>query len=264
MSPFSSFTPPGLSGPVFAIASSFLLSLKPHPVSLSPCYLKHCWDSAPSLGAVKSVQTSLPWLPFPLACGLSCLLPGQPLSPLHGASESIPLDPWCLSSKLKSSIAAQSGALEAEQGKVTVIDFPPIRMTPFNAHRGATQGSTPSGLCPLMINQLWELPARSGLFISSLKSNFHLTALLSHFFFLFSANSSTLYVCFNWKVSWDSRWWGRGSQGNMALFHLPPSKTIVFRLWPTGSGLKGERGNSVSLDMLSQVCLFASLTKEWV
>lgn len=155
------------------------------------------------------MQTSLPWLPFPLACGLSCLLPGQPLSPLHGASESIPLDPWCLSSKLKSSIAAHSGALEAEQGKVTVIDFPPIRMTPFNAHRGATQGSTPSGLCPLMINQLWELPARSGLLISSLKSSFHLTTLLSHFFFLFSVNSSTLYVYFNWKVSWDSRWWGR-------------------------------------------------------
>ena len=56
-------------------------------------------------------------------------------------------------------------------------------------------------------------------------------------FFLFSANSSTLYVFFNWKVSWESRWWERGSQGNTALFYLPPSKTIVFRLCPTGSGL---------------------------
>lgn len=151
--------------------------------SLSPCFPKHCWDSIPSLGAVKFVQTSLLWLPFPLACGLSCLLPGQPLSPLQRASESIPLDPWCLSSKLKSSIAAQSGALEAEQGKATAIDFPPTSMMPFNAHQGATQGSTPSRLCPLMINQLWELPARSGLLISSLKSNFHLTAFLPLTFF---------------------------------------------------------------------------------
>ena len=53
----------------------------------------------------------------------------------------------------------------------------------------------------------------------------------------------------------------KSSQGNIALFHLPPRKTIVFRLWPTGNGLKGERGNSVSLDMLSQVCLFASVDK---
>ena len=132
---------------------------------------------------VKFVQTSLLWLPFPLACGLSCFLPGQPLSPLQGASESIPLDSWCLSSKLKSSIAAQSGALEAEQGKVTAIDFPPTSMMPFNAHQGATQGSTPSRLCPLMINQLWELPACSGLLISSLKSNFHLTVFLPLTFF---------------------------------------------------------------------------------
>lgn len=137
----------------------------------------------PKVGGREICADILPWLPFPLTCGLSCLLPGQPLSPLHGASESIPLDPWCLSSKLKSSIAAQSGALEAEQGKGTVIDFPPTRMTPFNAHRGATQGSTPSGLCPLMINQLWERPARSGLLISSLKSDFHLTALLPLTFF---------------------------------------------------------------------------------
>ena len=73
-------------------------------------------------------------------------------------------------------------------------------------------------------------------------------------FFLFSANSSTLYVFFNWKVSWESRWWERGSQGNTALFYLPPSKTIVFGLCPTGSGLKGDRGNSVSFDMLNRVC----------
>lgn len=65
-----------------------------------------------------------------MACGL---LPGQLLRCLREASESIPLGPQCLSSKLKSLIAAQTEALEAEQERVEVINSLPTCRIPSKA-----------------------------------------------------------------------------------------------------------------------------------
>lgn len=83
-------------------------------------------------------------LPFPLVEPMtSRLLPGQPLRCLREASESIPLGPWYLSSKLKSLIATQTEALEAEQERVEGKFSPNLQDTTQGQQPpGATQGST--------------------------------------------------------------------------------------------------------------------------
>ena len=170
--------------------------------SLFPCFPKHCWDSAPNLGQWNLGGCEI-CADFPALTALSFSL-WPLLPPARTTSEPSPWSLWInpfgslmfIFQVEKFNCSPERGlggwAGEGDCDRFSSDQHDAIQHPQGCAHWWLTScESCQLGLvCSFL---LWNQ-----IFIS-------LRSCLS-IFFLFSANSSTVFVCFNWKVSWENRW----------------------------------------------------------